>query len=263
MAYSDAAPASKANVRWTKFKVDLWATDFNDVELGILRDTQRQAESRQFTKDMNVIGQVLENGERTHLIGWREGLWDENEGVQKRLVLKLFTDSMNWKGSLDQMMGRSLQLTHASGVPTPAFSVNLARHEQVIQLERCARKIPFFPQAFSFFILDDDGARIFRLRQKRFSIGADYVLYDQRNRKIAEIDRRLWNLGGAWKVKILSDAMDADLQSTLTLFCAMQRFNRKCRREIRKLYGQVEKADEPVKLDHQEEDLYMNPRRVR
>lgn len=263
MAYSDAAPANGSNVRWSRFKVDLWATDFNDVELGILRDTQRQAESRQFTKDMNVIGQVRENGERTHLIGWREGLWDDNEGADKRLVLKLFTESMNWKGSLDQMMGRSLQLTHAAGVPTPAFSLILARHEQVIQLERCARKIPLFPQAFSFFIMDDDGARHFRLRQKRFSIGADYVLYDQRNRKIAEIDRRVLNLGGAWKVKILANAMDAKLQSTLTLFCAMQRFNRKCRREVRKLHRQMLKADGPLKLDHQEEDLYMNPRRVR
>ena len=255
---------TKAKPAWRTFKVDLWATNLNDVEFGILKDERNQAQSRQFTKDMNVIGQVVRDGERDGLIGWRQELWDEGEGMQRRLVLKSFTEKLNWTGSLELLMGRSLQLSHGPGLPVPAYSVNLARHDQIIQIERCARKLPLFPERFSFFILDEDKvAHYYRLRRDRFRLGADYTLYDQTGRKIGHLDHHIFNLGGAWKVKLRTAAASRELEGALTLFCAMLRFNRASRKHVAKQYKQLTQNSVDTKLDHQEADLYMNPRRMR
>lgn len=256
-----SAATSASQEKWRKFKVDLWATDMNDVELGIMKDTQHRAQSRQFTKDMEVIGQIVDDGERTGIIGWREGLWKDESGMGRRLVIKLFSKSMNWLASIDLMVGRSLQLTHGAGVPTPAFAVNMARCDQMVQLERCARKLPLFPERFTFFTLGDDGASYYKLRRKRFGIGADFTLFDQNNRKIGELDGKFFNLGGAWKVKLKASESNAQLETVLKLFCAMLRFNGKSRTHIGKLYRRLEDGRTESKLDRHEEDLYMNPRR--
>lgn len=252
-----------ADERWVRFKVDLWATDLNDVEIGIMKDTQLRAESRQFTKDMEVIGQITEDGERSGIIGWREGLWRDEEGMKRRLVLKLFSEKMNWQASLDLLLGRSLQLTHAAGVATPAYAINIARHDQMVQLERSAMKLPLFTEKFSFFVLNDDGPAYYRLRRKRFAMSADYELYNQRNQKVGDLDGQLVNLGGAWKVKLKASEANAQLEAVLKLFCAMLRFNAKARGQVAKLYGDIERGRADPKLDSQEDDFYMNPRRVR
>lgn len=252
-----------ANEKWRRFKVDLWATDLNLVELGIMKDTQHRAQSRQFTKDMEIIGQIVDGGERTGIIGWREGLWKDETGMQRRLVLKLFSEKMNWQASLDLMIGRSLQLTHGAGIATPAYAVNVARHDQMVQVERCARKLPLFPERFSFFMLGDDGPAYYRLRRKRFGIGADFTLFDQNGRAIGELDGKFFNLGGAWKVKLKASETNAQLEAVLKLFCAMLRFNGKSRRHVGALYSDLKRGRLAAALDRHEQDLYMNPRRER
>ncbi len=247
-----------------RFKVDLWATDLNDVELGIMKRTQNEAASPQFTKDMEVIGHVKEDGERTAIIAYRKSLWHDQTGARRRLVIKLFSETMSWRGSLDMMVGRSLQLTHgADGVPAPAFSLNLARHEQVIPLERSAHDLPLVPEKFSFFILTDDGPRYYRLRRDRFALGADYTLYGPDGKKAGHLNGRVVNLGGAWKVKVSPAHSDPRLKSVLQLFCAMLRFNTDCRRHVGKLASQMARGKAELALDHNESDLYMHPRRTR
>ena len=263
LAATDQARA-ETRVKSRRFKVDLWATDVNDVEIGIMKQTQHRSQSRQFTKDMEIIGQITDDGERTGLIAFRQGLWEDETGPKKRLVIKLFSETLNWRASLDMMTGRSLQLTHGSGgVPVTAYSVNIARREQIIHVERSAHKWPLFPEKFSFFILSDDGPEFYRLRKDLFTIGADYTLFDQYDQKIGHIDRKLFNLGGAWKVRIDADRANATLETVLQLFCAMLRFNNRSRRHIKGLADDMKAGRMTPKLDHHEEDLYMNPRRMR
>ncbi|MEO0466211.1 MAG: hypothetical protein AAF216_06685 [Pseudomonadota bacterium] len=259
-----ATAAEDTKQKWVRFKVDLWATDLNDVELGIMKQTQNEAASHQFTKDMEIIGAIKEDGQRTGIIGYRKSLWKESQGAKRRLVIKLFSDTMNWRGSLDMMVGRSLQLTHgADGVPAPAFSINLARHDQVIPLERSAHVLPMVPEKFSFFILTDDGPRYYRLRRDRIALGADYTLYGPANEKIGHLDGKLINLGGAWKVKLSPAHDDVRLKSVIQLFCAMLRFNRGCRRHVQRLSSDMDRGKGDLTLCHNEADLYMNPRRTR
>ena len=109
------------------YKVDLWLTDLNSVEIGILKQTQHRAKSRQFSKDMDVIGQIKEDGERKGILAYREGLWKSEDKMQQRLVIKLFSEKMNWRGTLDMMLGRSLQLSHgANGFPRHvSYAINI------------------------------------------------------------------------------------------------------------------------------------------
>lgn len=264
MAFIDGKKDGEAKAQDRRYKVNLWLTDINDVEIGILKQTQHRAKSRQFSKDMDVIGEVRENGERTGLIAYREGLWKAEEQRQRRLVIKLFTDKMNWQASFDMMLARSLQLTHgANGFPVTAYSVNIEGHEQIVQFERSAYKWPFLPEKFSFFLLREDGPHFYKLRRNIVALGADYTLYDQHDRKIGLIDGKWITLSGVWNVRVDAAHADPRLDCILQLFCAMLRFNDDTRRHIWQLSRGIRAGRiEPV-LETQESDLYMNPRRVR
>lgn len=259
------APAGRAGKHC--FEVDLWITDLNTTEVGIFRHSRNRAKSRQFTSDMDIFAEVKENGERTALIGYRADLWETKTGMERRLVIKLFTPNMNWRATLDMMLGRSLQLTHgAKGVPVTAFSVNLVDHDQIIQLERSASKWPGMPENFSFFVMKDlkDGRpQFYRLRRNWVSIGDDYILYDDKDRQIGKLNGRVLNLGGKWKVEIDEAYADPRLDMVLQLFCAMLKFNDQCRQHLEDLLGALHRGKLEPKLESQEADLYMNPRRMR
>lgn len=261
---SMAPSAIKEKAKLKRFKVDLWATDLNTTEIGLMKRTQHEAASHHFTKDMEIIGQVKEGGERTGLIAYRKGLWKDGEGMKKRLVMKLFSETLNWHGTLDLMMGRSLQLSvGARGLAVPAYSLNLARHEQVIQLERSAQKFAFFPEKFSFFIDTKDGPRFYRLSRNVIGIGADYTLYDDQCRKIGSLDHRIINLGGTWNVKLDAAQSYPRLEASLQLFCAMLKFNGSVRRHIGREVEKLCRGRAVRQLDSHEADLYLNPRRAR
>lgn len=246
-----------------KFKVDLWATDFNTAEIGVLKRTQNEAASDQFTKDMEIIGQTVIDGEREALIAYRQELWDEQQDTDRRLVIKLFSETLSWRGTMEMMIGRSLQLSRGAGIPVPVFTMNLARHKQLIQVERCARKWPLFPERFTFFIETKTGPRFYTLRENLFTIGADYSLHDEQNRKIGHLDQKVFNLGGAWIVKLDKAHSNRKLETVLEMFCTMLKFNRASRKHIRQLDRKIREGKIPPKLNHREVDLYYNPRRRR
>lgn len=247
-----------------RYIVNLWFTDLHAVEIGIYQHSRHQAKSRQFTKDMDLFGEVTEDGDRVALLAYREGLWKDNDDMDRRLVIKLFSAKMNWKATMDLMMGRSLQLTHGTGgFPVTAFSINLSNYDQMIMLERSAYKWVGLPEKFSFFVLRDGKPFFYRLRRAWISFGVDYILYDQNNNRIGYLDGKLINIGGKWKVKILKEHSDAQINSIIQLFCAMLKFNDSCREHIGGLVHKMQRGKIEPKLESQECDLYLNPRRVR
>ncbi|MCK9911740.1 hypothetical protein MXD81_21470, partial [Microbacteriaceae bacterium K1510] len=89
--------------------------------------------------DMDIFADVEEGGERTGLIGYREDTWKKSETKDKRLVFKLFSDNLNWRATMDLMVGRSLQSTIAArGEPVLVFSINTDEDDFVVYLERSA-----------------------------------------------------------------------------------------------------------------------------
>jgi hypothetical protein len=260
------APARKTRRKagWAEFIVDIWITDFHSIKFGLYQHKRNQAKSRQFTSDMDIFAEVIERGERIGLLGYREDLWRKNAGMDKRLVMKLFSETLNWRASMDLMIGRSLQLTlGARGLPVTAFSINANDHDDVVYLERSANKWPLAPENFSFFLLDDGKPQFYRLRRDWFDLAGDYTLYSHRNEAVGRLDGRLFTLGGHWRGRVHPDHANPRLLAVLKLFCGMLIFNGGCRRHVRRLARDIRIGRFEPKIEKQEADLYMNPRRVR
>jgi hypothetical protein len=258
------AAKSRKKADWDEFTVNVWITNLNSVEFGIYKHSRNRAKSRQFTTDMDIFAEIIEDGERTGLLGYREDLWRKNEGMDKRLVFKLFNETVNWRATMDLMIGRSLQQTlGARGLPVTCFSVNVGDHESVVYLERSANKWPLMPEHFSFFLLDDGKPRFYRLRRDFINLGGDYTLYDHHNQNIGRLDGKVFSIGGKWYGRVKADHSDPRLMIVLKFFCGMLIFNDETRRHMRKLAREVIAGRYSPKLEKQEADLYMNPRRVR
>ncbi len=264
-AAKDATRAAKADP-WHRFIVDVWLTNFNSVEFGFYKRSRNKAKSRQFTTDMDVFAEVIENGERTGLLGYREDVWKSKTGMDKRLVVKLFSDSLTWRATMDMMLGKSLQETiGARGMPITCYSINTNDDDFIIYLERSANKWPLMPENFSFFLIDADGKpEFYRLRRDFIDLGGDYTLLDQQNNVIGHIDGRVFSIGGYWKGRVRNEHKSAKkLLAVMKLFCAVIIFNGQNRRHVKKLWRDVRAGRLDPKLERQEADLYLNPRRVR
>lgn len=258
------AKASTSTKEWHRFVVDVWLTDMNPTEFGIYKRHRNRARSRQFTQDMDIYADVIENGERTGLIGYRKGPWKENSGMSRRLVFKLFTKSLGWKATMDLMVGRSLQLTvGARGLPVSAYAINTDDDDFIIYLERSAFKWPLLPEHFSFFLIRDGKPHYYRLQRAYINIGGDYTLYDQNNNKIGFVDGKILSLAGKWKCAVKAEHADKRLITTMKLFAGMIIFNRPVRWHIWRLWKAVLAGTTEPALEHQESELYKNPRRVR
>lgn len=248
---------------WRRFTVDVWITDFNSVEFGIYRHSRNRAKSRQFSTDMDIFAEVTEDGQRAGLIGYREDLWKQRSGMDKRLIIRMFSDALNWRATMDLMLGRSLQLTlGARGIPVTAYAVNTHEDKSITYLERSANKWPMLPENFSFFIVRDGRPVFYRLRRDLVSVGGDYTLLDERNRKVGHLDGRLFSFG-YWTGKVRSDHADNKLMTVMKLFAGSIGFNRACRRHIASLADDVRAGKIEPKLERYEAEYYLNPRRVR
>lgn len=245
------------------FTVDMWWTNLHDVEIGFFIHTRHRAKSREFTQDSDMIGEILEDGERSGLLAYRESLWKSDDPSEKRLVLKLFSPSMNWRASMEMLVGRSVQLSAgANGFPVTAYSIRVDGQDQVIQLERSARKWPGMPEQFSFFLMVDGEARLYRLRQDWIDIGGDYTLYDQTGTKAGRLEGHFFDMAGRWDVSIEA-GQPTHLAPVLQLTSAMLKFNHAARRHVGRVTQRVTAGALKLALARHEAELYHNPRRMR
>jgi len=261
---SKAIAANAVRNGWYHFIVDIWITNLNRTEFGVYKRTRNRAKSRQFTSDMDIFAEVIEGGERTGLIGYREDLWEKAEGMDKRLVFKLFNETLNWRATMDLMIGRSLQQTIAArGLPVMTYSINTDEDNFIVYLERSANKWPLLPENFAFFIVSDGKPQFYRLKRDLIDLGGDFTLYDQRGKAVGHLDGKVFSIGGKWKGKVRVEHADRRLITVLQLFSALQIFNADCRRHMKRLWKDVRRGKVKPTLDRQEADLYMNPRRIR
>ena len=208
---------------------------------------------------------LIEDGERTGLLGYREDLWKKSEGMDKRLVFKLFTENLGWKATADLMLGRSIQQTiGARGLPVMTYSINTDDDSYMIYVERSANKWPLLPEYFSFFLMDEKGKpEFYTLRRDVINLGGDYTLYNQRGENVGHLDGKVFSIGGKWKGKVKAGVDGKRLMTVMKMFAGMIVFNGDCRRHMKRLYKDVRSGRLDPKLERQEADLYMNPRRVR
>ena len=162
------------------------------------------------------------------------------------------------------MLARSVQETiGARGLPVSCFAINTNDADQMVYVTRSANKWPLMPEHFSFFLIEDGKPRFYRLKQDLIALGTDYSLYDEQGRKIGLLDGKLLTIGGLWKCKVKAEHAEPRLMAVLKLFVGLLVFNRPARRHIRTLARDLAAGRIQPKIERQEGDLYMNPRRVR
>ncbi|MFN0219863.1 MAG: hypothetical protein ACKVP4_13735 [Hyphomicrobium sp.] len=264
LARSKEAAVEAAKGKWHNFGVDVWITPFNSIEFGFWKRDRNRGKSRQFTTDMDVFAEIIEDGQRTGVLGYRKELWNDATGMDKRLVFKLFSETLNWRASMDLMLGRSIQQTiGARGVPVTTFSINTSDDDFVIYLERSANKWPLCPEHFSFFIMDGGTPKFYRFRRDIINLGGDYSLIDQHGETVGYIDGAVVTIGGRWKCSLRGDHADPRLMMVMKLFSGMIVFNVEVQRHVKSIARSIARGDITPDIQRQEADLYMNPRRVR
>lgn len=259
-----SAATNAAKTKWHDFSVDVWITPFNSIEFGFWKKDRNRGKSRQFTTDMDVFAEIIENGERTGVLGYRKELWNDASGMEKRLVFKLFSETLNWRASMDLMLGRSIQQTlGARGIAVTTFSINTSNDDYVIYLERSANKWPLLPEYFSFFIMDGGEPKFYRFRRDVINLGGDYSLVDQLGETVGHLDGAVLTIGGKWRGSVRGDHADPRVLMVMKLFAGMIVFNGEAQRHVKTLSREIRAGRLTPDLQRQEADLYMNPRRVR
>lgn len=253
-----------ARAKWHEFKVDVWITPFNSIEFGFWKRDRNRGKSRQFTTDMDVFAEIIENGERTGVLGYRKELWNDASGMDKRLVFKLFSETLNWRASMDLLLARSIQQTiGARGLPVTTYAINTSNDDFVVYLERSANKWPLCPEYFSFFIMDKGVPRFYNLRRDIINLGGDYSLIDEHGETVGYIDGAIFTIGGRWSCSVRGDHADPRILMVMKLFAGMIVFNGETRRHVKHIASEIRAGRLTPDLQRQESDLYMNPRRVR
>lgn len=250
-----------------KIEVDLWKTGMHGIEMGIRQDEQHQAKSRQFSKDMDIIGEYKE-GDKKGYVGYRTTPWDEEkDDLKRKIVIKSFTESMGWKGTLEELVGRTLAQTFAAGKNLPTFFLNLSKTNRVITLEKVQRAKSMGKEIYSFFIVDDKENTVhpFIIEADRFTVGSDWNVRDMRGDKIAKIDGSKFNVGGKYKIEIdtKKETYRNELAEVLVLFSTLNKFLGDVADKVDKAHDRLKKGKEQIVIDKDEEALYQNPRLVR
>ncbi len=252
------------------FEVDLWRTGLHGEEIGIKKTEEYMSKSRQFTRDMDIIGEVREKGKDTGIIGYRKSIWDDTDKLQRRLVVRLFSDKGYWQASLEERLPEEIAQSIGHGRAISHFSLLIDGYDFLVELRQITKGNFFIPREFTFNIfLEDDRAEPFVIQSKRISFGDDYNVYRGHNmkkkQKVAFIDGKFMDIGGQWNVHIYDEvlAKKKEFYRTLILFAASRRFHKDIYKKLKKYRKELPKGKiKTPQLSPEEIDLHRNPRRL-
>jgi len=258
-------PKKKERVVYTKIEVDLWRTKMHREEWGIRKDAQRAQKDRQWTRDMDQVGEVRINGEDYGWLAIRERLWKEEDPLEKRFVMKLFSSSGYWRASIELLLGETLTVSHATKEPCPTYICIFKHTRNLFRIQRLAHWPRFQGEIFRFSYLDEnDRFQTFILDDKRFTLSSDWMVKDIHDKIIAKIDGKFANIGGRFDIEIFDEklALDKTFGIMLMLFSSTLRFLKDTKKNIKKALKKLRITDTEVKLDDSESNLYLNPRKL-
>ncbi|MHA1270256.1 MAG: hypothetical protein ACTSPY_10755 [Candidatus Helarchaeota archaeon] len=274
----------KRNV-YRKIIVDFWATSMHGEEIGVRQMEQHRAKSRQFSKDMDIYGAIIEGGEKTGFVGWRKDAWEsgideesEEEGGEilgpskatiGRLVIKTFTDETNWTGTLEEQV--TMEIPRSYYAPLPVFTIIIPRFEFMIRIERIYSRTG---NLYVTSLITEEGKdkeklfSIFEIDEKLLTFGSDWVVRRRSADKkdiVAELDGKILNIGGKVVIKIYDEelAKNRAFRMLLILFAAMTKYHTRVKKKIKQVRKQIMNGEIQIKPTHQELELMRNPRSIR
>ncbi len=256
---------------------DLYRTGLHGDEIGIRQVEQWRSRSRQFTKDADIIGRISESRikskdeklpalKKSGFIILRQSLWkDEANEMNKRFVIKLFTDSGGWLASLEEMVADSVALSFALDEPILSFAVITKENELVTYIREMYRG-GFATETYGFFLVGPDGNfEVFRIEGKRGTAGDDFkVVLLSHKTEVAEIDSKFGDIGGEFVVKIKDDVLARNewFCRILQCFSVIIRYRREMKERLKRNIERWAKTGEGPRQHRHELSLLANPRKL-
>lgn len=263
--------------------VNYWATKLHSDTVGIKKQAQQRAASRQFTKGMEIQGEVEFKGKdsKRMVIAFNEDRWkldDDGELVKKykkkeiaklhrRIILKTFTEleeekGGRWTGTLESSLIDSMSMSIGTRKPLPMFKIILPGDKYVYNLYRTHT---ITGQRYMFYLMDKktQELRHFEIEGQAFAIGEDFRVEDSATgKKVAYIDGKVIDLGGKWEIKLKDKELAANstFRQILILFACLSKFIGDVNESVTDLYKQITKKKYKFVPDAYERSFYKNPR---
>ena len=224
------------------------------------------SKSRQFTKDTEFFGKAKKDDQTVAYLTYRKEKW-EDEGPKGGLVIKLFSESIRWKASFEELKARELANSFAADKPLPVFTINSSNSKVLFSFEKLIRHKSLGKDVYSLFVVDDekDEIHIYRIEEDRLTMGKDWTIYNHLDKKIGEIDGSKFNIGGKYHIRLDKEQyqLPDELENCLIAFAGANKFLEEIEKKIDKMLEKLKKDETPLKIDSNEMALYRNPRMLR
>ncbi|MFW9993757.1 MAG: hypothetical protein ACFFD4_17055 [Candidatus Odinarchaeota archaeon] len=233
--------------------VDLWKTKAHGEIIGIKQKEEYMAKSRYFTRDSEIIGEVKEEGETSGYLVRRE--------TDERLIIRLFSKSMYYQASLEEMIAREQVRRLIYKQNFPSFIVLLKDYPYIVQMSK-ERGGFGNPEIYSFYHFSNkDGAFEPLVIRSTRGLGEDFEVKSF-DKKVAEIDGAKFDIGGAFKIRIFDPelAKEQSFYRSLIVFSGALKYLGDVKDRIDKL-DDYQKREEVIKLVEEELLLQTNPRK--
>ncbi len=246
-----------------KIQVDLWKTGLHWEKIGIKKKEQHRAKTSHYTADMNLIGAIKEEGEEIGHVGIRESTW-KVELLEKRLIIKLFSDNIIWQGTIEEMTSQEVRQSFAGRHNYPCYNIILDDYDYVINLLKVRGGI-WHPEWYCFSYIHPDGTiEVFTIRAK-LGVGPDFRVRSVFNPKkdVAIIDGKKFDIGGRWEIRFYNEelAQNRFIPRILILFAATIRYHGTIYKKTKKILKLMNKGQYRGKISGDELRLLKNPRK--
>ncbi|MGD9396686.1 MAG: hypothetical protein PVJ05_09685 [Candidatus Thorarchaeota archaeon] len=258
------------------FSQDLYGTGFHHEEMGFRQAEMWRSKSRQFSRDADIIGKIMERErpmdkkrltkpERVGFIILRQSLWRKADPLERRLVVKLFSNRGGWVATMEEMVAEEYATSFAANQPLVAFTV-MSRENEIVTWVKQLRRGGLSTENYAFYILGPDKTfEVFRIEGTRATLGDDFrVIRLNGRRVVANIDSKFGDFGGEYKVRI-KDPVLAENEwfcRVLQCFSIMVNYRERIRKKLRKVMTQWKKSKTEPSLHRYEISLLANPRKL-
>lgn len=256
---------------------DLYMTSIHGDEIGIRQTEQWRSRSRQFTKDSDIIGRIsearLKHGEKklpslekSGFLVLRQSMWNDapNE-MSKRFVVKMFTKSGGWLGTIEEMIAEEYANSHAMRDPQLSFAIVTNENEVVTYIREMYRG-RMTTEVYGFFLPGPNGSfEVFKIEGKRATAGDDFkVVLLSHDVEVAEIDSKFGDIGGEFIVKIKDEILAENewFCRILQAFSVVIRYRIEIRERLKKGLNLWKKKGEGPSQHRYELSLLANPRKL-
>ena len=258
------------------FSQDLYGTGFHHEEMGFRQAEMWRSKSRQFSRDADIVGKIMERRkpmdekkltkpERVGFIILRQSLWKQVDPIDRRLVMKLFTNKGGWIATMEEMVAEEYAMSFGAAEPLIAFTV-LSKENEIVTWVKQLRRRGLTTETYAFYLLGPKKTfEVFRIEGTRGTLGDDFRVLRLNGRKVvANIDSKFGDFGGAFKVRI-KDPVLADNEwfcRVLQCFSIMVNYRERIRKKIRKGLNQWKKGIREPTQHRYEISLLANPRKL-